>query len=198
MKMEYKMSDAMYVSLSDLANLDTSDIQVLRSRLQAEGLYVVRMTEAGLTETSDGTDGKAARIMVRTAGDILLFNPLDASKQEEALEMVGKRFSQAKTLFMNEAAEAIGLLKGQYQSAHLNVSGVMGGIEGVTGWVDDVVGKVVVIKVTHRVVGDDTRVYYNWLGAKATKALGIDWESEIGRVPVDKHNNPLDLAELQG
>lgn len=193
------MSDmSMFTSLADLANLDTSDIQVLRSRLQAEGIYVIRMTEAEMIESNDGTDGKPVRIMVRNVGDIMAFFPLDESKQEEALEMVGKRFSQGKTMFMNEFAEQIGLLKGMYQQAHLNVTGVMGGFGGIEGWLTDIVDKVVVIRVNHREVKDDTRVYYNWLGAKAVKALNIDWESEIGRVPVDKHNNPLDLAELQG
>lgn len=188
----------MYTSLADLAGMDTTDVKVLRSRLQKEGIYVVRLTAVEMSEASDGSDGKDVRLSIRVGGDVLDFRPLKEEDQADAQDMVGRAFNQIKPFFPKDMAEQIGLLKGSYQAAHLSVTGRMGGVPGIEGWLDRAVGSIVVISVKHREYKEDTRVYYNWLGVKAVTALGIDWESEIGREPVDQHDNVLDIQELLG
>ena len=187
----------LYTSLADLAGSDTTEIAVLRSRLQAAGIYLVSFTEVGMTEALSDDPTKAPRVNLNFIGVVDLFQPLEGADTDEGMkaaeDMVGKRYMQRETIWASDLKESIGLLKGRYQSAHLAASGVLGGIAGTTGWLDGVVGQRVGIRVRHRQVGDDTRVYYDWLGSKALAKAGIAWD-EIGRDPVDVHGNPIEIV----
>lgn len=188
------MSDLLYTSLADLAATNTDDISVLRNRLQKAGIYIVAFTEAGLRELEVESDQKP-RLALTYKGVIEYFEPLDKNSEdaEGAADMIGKAYTQRETVWLDDLREAIGLMKGRHVATHLPVIGAMGGVEGVApGWLDNVVGNRVPIRVRHVQRGDDTRVYYDWLGHKALSKLGISWD-EVGREPVDKDGNPIEI-----
>jgi len=185
------MSDLLFTSLMDLATTDTSEIKALRNRLQPEGIYVVAFTEANLREIENQDPSKPPRASLGFKGVVEHFEPLKADSSDR--DLVGKAYNQFETIWLSDIAEAIGLLKGRYESAHLPTAGIPGGIEGHEGWIDGVIGKRVAIRVRHKVVGDDTRVYVDWLGAKAMEKVGLAWE-DMGREAVDGRGNPIEIA----
>lgn len=190
------MSDNMlFTSLAALAAMDTTDVKVLKNRLQKAGLYIIGFTEVGMSQAESNDPDAKPRVNIKFTGVIQMFQPLankDGDTEGDDSDLVGKAYNEFYTLWMDDLAEAIGLLKGRYVSAHLPASGVMGGIPETTGWLDGIVGKSVAIRVTHKQKGDDTRVYYDWLGYKAMKKLDLDWE-ELQREPVDVNGNPIEI-----
>ena len=185
--------ELLYTSLADLAAANTDDIGVLRNRLQKAGIYIIGMTEVSLRDVEQSDPDQKPRLALTYNGLVEYFEPLEKNDDDAASaeDMIGKNYTQRETIWLDDIREAIGLMKGRHVATHLPVQGTMGGVEGVEpGWLDEVVGKRVPIRVRHRVVGDDTRVYYDWLGTKALEKLGISWD-DVGREPVDKDGNPI-------
>ena len=181
----------LYTSLADLANSNTDDIAILRSRLTRKGIYIVTMTEAGMSEIEQTNPDDKPRAALTYAGVIEMYMPLEQDDSDgfDAASMIGKNFRQRETMWLEDVREAVGLIKGRHVAAHFPVVGVMGGAEGTEGWIDAVVGKRVAIRVRHS-KGEDTRVYHDWLGRDALAKLGVEW-SDMGREALDKDGNPL-------
>lgn len=159
------MSDAIQseagFSLADLANLDTDDIQVLMSRLPAEGIFVVRGTEvkAGMNEPKDD---KPPLMYFQYQMEILDAKPLDKKVDPETL--VGKNLRERYTLWPKDLAEILGLLKGRYKTVNLPTAGVLGGVEGQEpGWTDGIVNHVFRVRVRH------------WEGKTGQVNVQFDW-----------------------
>lgn len=188
------MSDLLFTSLTDLADMNTDDIAVLRNRLQREGIYIVEMESAEMREIEQEDPTKKPRASLRWQGSIVYYEPLNPNAEDSDVDMIGKAYNQFETVWLSDLAEAIGLLKGRYVAAHLPVAGAMGGFADKTGWLTDVVGKRVAIRVRHVSRNDDTRVYYDWLGYKALKRLDLSWD-EMGREPLDKNGNVIEMED---
>ena len=190
------MSDnMMFTSLAQLAAMDTTDVKVLKNRLTKAGLYIVGFTEVLMTMAELTDPDSKPRVNIRFTGVIQMFQPLanrDGDTEGDDSDLVGKAYNEFYTLWLEDFMEAIGLLKGRYVAAHLPADGVFGGTPEQSGWLDGIVGKSVAIRVTHKQKGDDTRVYYDWLGYKALEKLGISWD-EMQREPVDVHGNPIEF-----
>lgn len=189
------MSNLLYTSLADLANSNTDDIAVLRSRLTRAGIYVVTMTEAGFQDIELANPDDKPRIALNYAGMIELYQPLERDEDSsfDPASLIGKNFRQRETVWLEDVAEAVGLIKGRHVAAHFAVTGVIGGVDGTEGWIDNVVGQRVAIRVRHS-KGEDTRVYHDWLGHQALAKLGIEW-SDMGREALDKDGNPLPIKD---
>lgn len=190
------MAQELYTSLADLAAMETDGIAAVKSRLQAAGIYIVSFTEVGpLKETPADDPSKSARIGLTMKGVIDHFEPLGASGEDATeSDLTGKTYTEFYTIWANELVQSIALLKGKFAKAHLPAAGRMGGIEGTEGWLDALVGQRVAIRVTHKVVGDDTRSYTDWLGMAALSKLGIPWD-DLGREPMDIAGNVIDRVE---
>lgn len=175
------MSALEFTSLMDLASTDTTDVKAVRSRLPSEGIYIVSMTEAGMKEAELDDPEATPRANLRFQGVIEYFEPLKAPDDSENVpDLVGKNFNQFATLWLDDVAQAIGLLKGQfYERAKLPTAGQPGGIEGVEGWIDGVVGQRIGVRIRHS-KGENTRAYYDWLSPKELDKAGIAWE-DLGR-----------------
>lgn len=187
-----------FTSLMDLATTDTTEVSSIKSRLQAEGIYVILWNEVGMREAENDDPEKAPRITLRLQGTIEFFAPLkeDAMTEEQVEQMVGKSFNDFKQLYMDDVPQAIGLLKGQYERAKFPTAGPLGGVDGVTGWVDGVIGQRCGIRVRHsNSANGDTRAYIDWLSPKELKKAGITWD-EMGREAMNPDGTPVDEDKL--
>ena len=184
----------LYTSLADLAAMEPDSIAAVKTRLQAAGIYIVSFTEVGpLKETLPDDPTKSVRIGLNMKGVIDYFEPLGSKGDDDAADsdLIGKTYNEYYTIWANELAQSICLLKGKFAKAHLPAAGRMGGVEGTEGWLDRLVGQRVAIRVTHKVVGDDTRSYTDWLGMQALAKLGIPWD-DLGREPMDIAGNVIE------
>lgn len=188
------MADMMFTSLAAMAEMDTTDIAVLKNRLQPAGIYIISFSEIKMAEAELKDADSKPRINMTFKGEIEMFQPLvNADGDSVERDLIGKPYNEFYTIWAEDLAESIGLLKGRYDAAHLSTRGKLGG-DGVTaGWLDGVIGKRVAIRVTHKQKGDDTRVYYDWLGYKAMAKLDLPWD-ELGREPLDRNDNVIDFA----
>lgn len=172
------------MSLMDLAEMDTSEIQAKTSRLQAEGIYVLEVEEAQFKEQppAEVTDPMNFNLVVRSNILAYLPNPDIAHPQE----LEGKTFMDRVFLWGKELVESIEYLKGKYKQAEIDYSGArMGGIEGQEpGWVDGLVGQRIVVRVRH---GKNERAYTDWLSMKQVEKIdGLDWADVIGRKALEE------------
>jgi len=153
---------ASFLSLADLAQMDTSDVKELMSRLPDAGLFIVECKEVKLTVTPS-TDPTKPAPMIRASHrlEIVAVDELvDRNKDPESL--IGRNINDSMTLWANTKAdfdECVGLLKGKYKKVRLANDGPLGG-DGVTsGWLDLAVGHTFPVRVKHgknQKTGDDT------------------------------------------
>lgn len=142
-------------SLADLANMDTTEVQELSSRLFPAGLFDVRCTSVtlGMNDAKEGINEKTGREYdpvpyVDFKYEILAAQPLDKSVDADSL--VTRTLSDRVTLWPDQLMEEIGYLKGNYAKIGLANVGVLGGMEGgEPGWLDGAVDHIFPIKVTH-------------------------------------------------
>lgn len=157
-------------SLADLANMDTTEVQELSSRLFPAGLFDVRCTSVtlGMNDAKEGINEKTGREYdpvpyVDFKYEILAAQPLDKSVDADSL--VTRTLSDRVTLWPDQLMEEIGYLKGNYAKIGLPNAGVFGGMEGgEPGWLDGAVDHIFPIKVTHSKPNSEgiQRTRINW------------------------------------
>lgn len=148
-------------SLADLAATNTDEIAVLTSRLPEPGIFTVRGTEVGAKEVGNDPN-KPKLVQFGFKAEILEAEPHDKLVDKEKL--IGRTLSEGYTLWPENLAESIGLLKGRYMLVGLPNTGRMGGVEGEEpGWLDGIVNHIYKIRV---------RRYTNKNGQEQA---GFDW-----------------------
>lgn len=176
-----KQTEALvFTGLMAMASSDTSEIKGIRSRLQRAGLYLVTWDEISMKEDSNDDPMKTPSVSLMFKGIIDSYESLDKGDDDDdtsTVDVTGKGFVQFARIYMDDVAEAIGLLKGTYERAALPTTGVLGGVEGVSGWLDGIAGVRVGVRVRHVTTRDgDKRAYYDWLSPKELRTAGIDWD----------------------
>lgn len=156
-----------FISLQDLAEMNTDEIKVLLSRVATPGVFRVRGKSVAGKQGEVGEDGRPPITRFNFSLEILDGKPADKSVDMETL--IGKNINQSYALYPSDLAEGIGLLKGMYQKVGLPYSGMaLGGVEGKEpGWLDGIVNHEFDIRV--RNAPDKTgqmRAYFDWLPVK--------------------------------
>jgi len=135
------MSDGIenQMSLADIAGLDVSDVEELRSSQIPAGLFVFEVTKTGLDETTVGDDEELrykAAIELKVVGVETI-----VEKGVEESDVMNK--THTETFFINpaEAQKGIGFLKGFITDIGGDSTGNIGGVEdGPEGFLDRIVG----------------------------------------------------------
>lgn len=179
-------------SLMDLAALDTSDMTAQMSRLQREGIYLIEVQDAKITEQESDDPAKPSNYNIGFSSSILQFVPLKEETGFDPESLTGKAFNERYFIYGQDIGQAIQLLMGQYKSVGLRCKGIMGGVEGSEpGWIDDIKGKRLVIRVQHRTdkTGQERANIY-WLTPKQMAKANIPLET-LGRDLLDEQGNPI-------
>lgn len=163
-----------FLSLADLAAMNTDDVAVLTSRLPVEGIFLVRCTELGFTQSESTIDPATNqprpplfRLGIKT--EILEAKPL--KKDVDAETLVGRTLTESYVLWPAQFREAVGLLKGRYKLVDLPYTGNVGGVEGQEpGWVDGAVNHIFRVRVRHFTSKGNERAGFDWLPAEDKKA----------------------------
>lgn len=168
-------NEAGFMSLADLAAMNTDEVQVLMSRLPEKGMYLVLGEEVTASESRDESDSTKPPLFAFTfKAKILGAELLDKEKDPESL--VGRTLNDRFTLWPSDFTECIGLLKGRYKTVGLPYEGAMGGVEGQDpGWLDAVVGHKFMIRVRHYSTKNGERAGFDW---KAIESDEVEDETE--------------------
>jgi hypothetical protein len=156
-----------FISLQDLAGMNTDDIKALASRVAAPGIFRVRGLTVNMKQGEPSDDGKPGIFNLTYNFEILSAQPTDKSVDPENL--VGKKINERFAIFPQDLVEGIGLLKGKYQKVGLPFSGMpMGGLEGAEpGWVDTVVNAEFDVRIRNAPGKDgQLRAFFDWLPPK--------------------------------
>lgn len=150
-------TSASFLSLAELAQMDTTEVKVLMNRIPDAGLFIVECKEAKLTVTpSTNPEKPDPMVRIGWALEIVAVDEL-VDKEKDADSLVGRKLTDSATLWPKDFAECVGLVKGMYQKVRLDNNGPMGG-DGVTvGFLDNAVGHQFPIRIKHRKLpsGDD-------------------------------------------
>ena len=171
--------ELLFTGLLDLAGTDSSDIKGQVRQLTPEGIYIVLMDEAGL-ESGEAANGNPW-VQCRFKGQTCEFLSLDSTEEganDLRERIVGRSFTTSTFLDVENLRESIALLKGRiYDKVGIDTSGPVGGVEGVPGWIDRMVNKLVAIKVEHKNKKDGTPTdRFTWLEPDSLEAYGIVWD----------------------
>lgn len=160
-------NEAGFMSLADLAALETDEIETLMSRLPDEGIYTVRGKE--VTATENLKEGEPPLFSFNFATEILEAEPLRKDKDPESY--AGRSLRERYTLWPTDFKEAIGLLKGKYKTIGLPCAGNLGGVEGEEpGWLDGMVGYIFKVRVRHFTdKNKNQRAGFDWLPTDEAK-----------------------------
>lgn len=161
------MSDAIqaetgFISLAELAQMNTDDVSVILSRVPHAGLFRVRcLTVAG--KEGDAVEGKPPLLRFNYSYEIIGGQCSD--KKIDMEKLLGKKLTESYTLWPADVLEGIGLLKGRYQKVGLPNSGMpIGGVEGMEpGWLDTAVGHEFDIKVSTYAKNGIERASFDWM-----------------------------------
>lgn len=151
-----------FISLAELAASSTDDVAVLLSRVPNAGIFRVKGKSVS-GKQAEPVENKPPLIRFGYVYTIMSGKPTDKNVDIETL--IGRDIQEAYTIWPDQLAEIIGLLKGRYQKVGLPNSGMkLGGVEGMEpGWLDTVVGHEFDIKITTGTKDGVTRAYYDWL-----------------------------------
>lgn len=151
-----------FLSLADLAAMQTDEIATLTSRLPEAGMFTVRGTGVKASESAGKEEGQPPLFRFGFGFEVLEAQPLDKNKDPESF--IGKTLRESYTLWPSDFAEAIGLLKGRYQAIKLANTGALGGVEGMDpGWLDNITGHVFRVRIRHFESKSGTRAGFDWL-----------------------------------
>lgn len=156
-----------FLSLADLAALETDQIETLMSRVPDEGIFTVKGTEVGASENRE--EGKPPLFSFRFTAEILEAEPLAKDKDPE--KYVGRKLNERYTLWPQDFSESVGLLKGRYARIGLDNTGRLGGVDGEEpGWLDGMVDHIWKIRVRHFKSKDgQVRAGFDWLPMEEDK-----------------------------
>ncbi len=126
------------MSLADIAGLDVSDVEELRSSQIPAGLYTFEVSKTGMEETTVGDDDEL-RYKASIELKVIEVSAI-AERGVEDADVMGKTHSE--TFFINpaEAQKGIGFLKGFVTDIGGDSTGGIGGVEGAPeGFLDKLV-----------------------------------------------------------
>jgi hypothetical protein len=137
-----------HLSLAQLAEMNTDDIQTLTSRVYPAGLYHVRGKAVSGKERESNKENAPPMFIFSFAHEILDFRPTDKKVDPES--MINRDLRESYTIWPADILEGIGLLKGRYTKAGIQCTGLpMGGVEGQEpGWLDLMVNADYWVKVS--------------------------------------------------
>lgn len=188
------------LDLATVADTEVSGIQIV-SNLRAAGIHIVDILSAGPFEVQnegevDDEGNSITRFSLPVKGMVVDFRPLSAehskiNPETGAESAIGRAYNEFISVAADPEKAKLGFsdIKKRWAGAGFNTgAGVkLGGTEGKEGLIESAVGQRVVISVTHYNDRDGTpRANTKWLGFKAAKKLGIDWETVIGRPAWDE------------
>lgn len=161
-----------FFSLAELAALDTSEVKAITSLLPAVGIYTVKGVEVkgGQREPQEG---KPPLFYFNFVSDVVEFKPADKSIDPETV--VGRKLIDSFTLWPAQFQDMIGLLKGRYKAIGLSNDSPsnLGGVEGAApGWLDNIVGHVYKVKVTHAIQKGEPRARFTYVKTESEEAEG--------------------------
>ena len=155
-----------FLSLADLASMNTDEVSELMSRLPAQGMYTVQGLEIKATASEPKEEGQAP--IFNFGFQLEILEARLHSKDEAAQErLVGKKLFDRKAIFARDRdslLEGIGLIKGDYKKIGLPNEGTMGGNGQVDGWLDGIVGHIFKVRVRHGTSNGVDRAYFDWSG----------------------------------
>lgn len=155
-------SQAGFMSLAELAAMQTDEIQTLTSRNPDAGIYIVKGTGVTASQSDPRTPEEAPLFSFGFEAEILQADLVDKAKDVERL--VGRKLRERYTLWPTDFREAIGLLKGRYQIVGLPNVGALGGVEGQNpGWLDGMINHIFKLRV---------RAFTD---SKGVERVGFDW-----------------------
>lgn len=156
------VEENMGLSLSALAEFDTTGLSAMTSRLPPKGIFLVRDKSVMLTEKPSQDPDKPNLYMVTFKYECLEATLADPEVDAEA--MVGREFTETYTLWPDQMQELIQLLMGRYKKVGLEHHGRLGGVaEMEPGWLDGVVDHVFNLRIRH------------WTTKSGNEQAGYDW-----------------------
>jgi hypothetical protein len=169
-----------FISLNELAGLNTDDVKAIASRVATPGVFTVEGLSVKGTQGERSEDGKPPITRFSFKLKILGGKPTDKSVDIENL--IGREITQSYSIFQSDQQsllETLGLLKGMYAKIGLPNSGMpMGGVEGLEpGWLDTVVGKTFDIRIRNAPVNGETRAFFDWLPPEKPAAATLASQS---------------------
>ncbi len=158
-----------FLSLAELASLNTDDVATLLSRVAQPGIYIV--VGKAVKGAQSEAEGKAPLLRFNYQYEVESAKLVDKKIDPETL--VGRVLTESYTLWSNQIQELLGLLKGRYQKIGLPNSGMpLGGVEGMEpGWLDTFVGHRFTLRVRTFISKGETRAAFDWVGPVEEVAL---------------------------
>lgn len=162
---DVQMGQVVGFSLAELAGFDATDVAVLKSRLPAAGNYTVKCTKAELSILEPKEPSQKGLPQVKYAYQVADFEPTVVDPDADYSRVIGKTLNDTTTLWPDELAENIGLLKGKYVKVGLNEKGPLGGVKGLPpGFIDGAVDNFFRIRVRHYESKGEERAAIDWVG----------------------------------
>lgn len=125
-------------SLSDLAQLDVSEIAEVRFESLPAGLFTFRGVEAKFEDTTNRDDER--RIVLTTKMEVVEAKSV-VERGVDKEDLIGKKHTEKFYIVPEKAAEGIGLIRAFLSDIGLSNEGPLGGVEGMDpGIVDNFVG----------------------------------------------------------
>ncbi len=123
------------MSLADIAGIDTSEIEELRSSALPVGLYTFEC-QAGKLEDRMVKDDTERRVVVSVPMKVVEVDTI-AEKDVSESDVMGKTQTEQFFIDPSEAEKGIGYLKGWLADIGADNSGNMGGVDGApAGYLD--------------------------------------------------------------
>lgn len=150
-----------FLSLAQLAMMNTDDVATITSRVPPAGIYHVLCKKVEGKE-AEPVEGKPPLIRFAYAYEILWAKPTD--KNVDGEKMIGRVLTESYTLWPSDVEAGIGLLKGRYQKVGLPNTGMLGGDpSGEPGWLDGALEAEFDIQIRTGVKDGEQRAYYDWV-----------------------------------
>jgi hypothetical protein len=193
--MEMKMeSEAVFLSLADIAGMSTDDIAPILSRVPESGIYRMKCKGAVLKSQEAAEEGKPPRFSVGYRYEVMFAKLVD--KNIDANALIGRTLSENVTLWNNTQSaliESIGILKGRYQKVGLATSGAMGGVEGSDpGWIDGAVEAEFNVGVRKSMINGEPRAFYDWI--KPDPKFEAAYEAALNQAATSTESQTVDGA----
>jgi len=179
--MSKELESSTFMSLADMAAMNTDNIAVLTSRLPEAGVYIVKGDAVVGRQSEPRSPDEPGLISFNFSAEILQANLLDKTKDGERL--VGRKLNENYTLWPDQVSDLIGLLRGRYQLVGLDNTGILGGVEGMEpGWLDGMVGHVFQIRVRRYTGKSGEKASFDWLKYERPEGeqLELETDHEVG------------------
>lgn len=133
-----EIENDMGMSLADIAGLDVSDVEELRSSALPAGLYTFEITKVNF-EVRSVKDDTETRYVASVEHKVIEVETIVEKGVTEA-EVLGKSYTEQFFIDPAEAQKGIGYLKGFVADIGADNSGPIGGVEGAPeGFLDRLV-----------------------------------------------------------